>query len=409
MPTAKKKIIFTNVQGVELAGLLELPEQPVAFALFAHCFTCGKDISSASRIARTLANQGIAVFRFDFTGLGGSDGDFANTNFSANIEDLKSAADYLRQHYQAPDFLIGHSLGGTAVLAVADKIPEVKALITIGSPAEPSHVLKQFANDVDEIEEKGIKQVDLAGRPFSIKKQFIDDIKSHNLAERITKLRKPLLVFHSPIDKTVSIEQARIIYNAAKHPKSFISLDKADHLLSNKQDTEYVALTIQAWIQRYLTIGNKLTSNAQKEEKIEQGNVTVKEKNHAFLRNIITDSHEFPSDEPIRVGGSNLGPTPYDLLLASLGSCTSMTLRMYANQKKLNVTNIEVKLRHDRVHNEDCQACIDGKLIQDVIYRELIIEGDLTEDQRQRMLQIADRCPVHRTLHNEIDIQTRLI
>lgn len=406
MPVQKKKLTFTNSQGIELAGLLELPEQPIAFALFAHCFTCGKDISSASRIARNLANQGVAVFRFDFTGLGSSDGDFANTNFSANLEDLESAANYLRQHYQAPDFLIGHSLGGTAVLAVAEKIPEVKAIVTIGSPAEPSHVLKQFGDHVEEIEQQGCKEVDLAGRPFSIKKQFIDDLKSYTIEERIAKLRKPLLIFHSPIDQTVLIEQARKIYTAAKHPKSFVSLDKADHLLRNKQDAEYVATTISTWIQRYIPVVQKVESAPTG---IEHGHVVVEEKNQAFLRNIVTDSHQFPSDEPIRVGGSNLGPTPYDLLLASLGSCTSMTLRMYANQKKLNITKIEVKLRHDRVHNEDCQACLDGKFVQDVIYRELIIEGDLTEEQRQRMLQIADRCPVHRTLHNELDIQTVLV
>lgn len=406
MPVQKKKLTFMNQDGIELAGLLELPEQPIAFALFAHCFTCTKDIVSASRIARHLADKGIAVLRFDFTGLGNSDGDFSNSNFSANLDDLHSAANYLREHYQAPDFLIGHSLGGTAVLAAAENIPETKAIVTIGAPAEPSHVLKQFADNIDDIVEQGCKQIDLAGRPFTIKKQFIDDLQSYTLADRISSLKKPLLIFHSPLDTTVSIEQAKIIYNAAKHPKSFVSLDKADHLLTNKQDAEYVASTIQAWVQRYLSINNEIESS---EKPVPSGQVLVEEKNHAFLRNIITESHQFPSDEPIRVGGSNLGPTPYDLLLASLGSCTSMTLRMYANQKKLNVTKIDVQLRHDRVHNEDCQNCIDGKFVQDVIYRELTIEGDLTEQQRQRMLEIADRCPVHRTLHNEIDIQTKLV
>lgn len=406
MPVQKKKLTFMNQDGIELAGLLELPEQPIAFALFAHCFTCTKDIVSASRIARHLADKGIAVLRFDFTGLGNSDGDFSNSNFSANLDDLHSAANYLREHYQAPDFLIGHSLGGTAVLAAAENIPETKAVVTIGAPAEPSHVLKQFADNIDDIVEQGCKQIDLAGRPFTIKKQFIDDLQSYTLADRISSLKKPLLIFHSPLDTTVSIEQAKIIYNAAKHPKSFVSLDKADHLLTNKQDAEYVASTIQAWVQRYLSINNEIESS---EKPVPSGQVLVEEKNHAFLRNIITESHQFPSDEPIRAGGSNLGPTPYDLLLASLGSCTSMTLRMYANQKKLNVTKIDVQLRHDRVHNEDCQNCIDGKFVQDVIYRELTIEGDLTEQQRQRMLEIADRCPVHRTLHNEIDIQTKLV
>ena len=406
MSIQKKKLTFTNQDGIELAGLLELPEQPIAFAIFAHCFTCTKDIVSASRIARHLADKGIAVLRFDFTGLGNSDGDFSNSNFSANLDDLHSAANYLREHYQAPDFLIGHSLGGTAVLAAAENIPETKAVVTIGAPAEPSHVLKQFADNIDDIVEQGCKQIDLAGRPFTIKKQFIDDLQSYTLADRISSLKRPLLIFHSPLDTTVSIEQAKIIYNAAKHPKSFVSLDKADHLLSNKQDAEYVASTIQAWVQRYISINNEIESA---EKPMPPGQVLVEEKNHAFLRNIITESHQFPSDEPIRVGGSNLGPTPYDLLLASLGSCTSMTLRMYANQKKLNVTKIDVQLRHDRVHNEDCQNCIDSKFVQDVIYRELTIEGNLTDQQRQRMLEIADRCPVHRTLHNEIDIQTKLV
>ncbi|MFV0574024.1 MAG: alpha/beta fold hydrolase [Vibrio sp.] len=406
MPVQKKKVTFTNDQGIMLAGQLELPEAPIAFALFAHCFTCTKDSVSASRIARTLAEQGIAVLRFDFTGLGNSEGDFANSNFSANLNDLVYAAEFLRKNYSAPDFLIGHSLGGTAMLAVADKIPKAKAIVTIGSPAEPEHVLKQFAGSIDEIVEQGYKEIDLAGRPFTIQKQFIDDLKEYSLVERIGKLRKPLLIFHSPIDTTVSVEQAKLIYNAAKHPKSFVSLDTANHLLTNKQDAEYVAVTIVTWVKRYLSLNNLVPVT---ETPAPEGTVIVTEQNHKFLRKIVTASHEYPSDEPLRVGGSNLGPTPYDFLLSALGSCTSMTLRMYANQKKFNITKLEVKLRHDREHNEACQNCIDGKFIQDVIYVDITIEGDITEEQRQRMLQIADRCPVHRTLHNEIHIETKLV
>lgn len=405
MPVQKKKLTFKNPEGIELAGLLELPEKPIAFALFAHCFTCGKDIASASRIARTLANQGIAVFRFDFTGLGSSDGDFANTNFSANIDDLKSAADMLRTQYQAPDFIIGHSLGGTAVLATAEHIPELKGVVTIGSPAEPNHVIKQFGDHAEEIREKGEKEVSLAGRPFTIKKQFIEDLESYTLAERIAKLRKPLLIFHSPIDDTVNIKQAGLIYTAAKHPKSFISLDKADHLLRNRADADYVATSIVAWAVRLLP-EPELVQEVM-DSKVQHGHVLVEEKNQAFLRNIVTDSHQFPSDEPIRVGGSNLGPTPYDMLLGALGSCTSMTMRMYANRKKLNITKLEVYVRHDREHVEDCDACIDGKNLEDAFYREIVLEGDLTDEQRQRLLEIADLCPVHKTLHNQVAIHTK--
>lgn len=406
MPVQKKKFTFKNQDGIELAGLLELPEKPIAFAIFAHCFTCGKDIASASRIARSLANNDIAVFRFDFTGLGNSDGDFANTNFSANLNDLRAAAQTLKDQYQAPDFLIGHSLGGTAVLAAAEFIPELKGVVTIGSPAEPNHVIKQFGEHADDIRAAGEKEVSLAGRPFTIKKQFIDDLESYTLAERIAKLRKPLLIFHSPIDDTVNIKQAGLIYNAAKHPKSFISLDKADHLLRNRADADYVATSIVAWALRHLPDAEIVQET--KASKVEPGVLLVEEKNQAFLRNIVTASHEFISDEPIRVGGSNLGPTPYDFLLAALGACTSMTMRMYANRKKLNITKLEVYVTHDREHVEDCEACIDGKSLEDVFYREIVVEGDLTQEQRERLLEIADLCPVHKTLHNQVAIRTKL-
>ncbi|MBN5232414.1 alpha/beta hydrolase [Serratia marcescens] len=252
MSLIKSKVTFTNQHDITLAGLLETPVTPRGYALFAHCFTCGKDLNSASRISRALAEQGIAVLRFDFTGLGNSSGDFANSNFSSNVDDLIAAASFLDRHYQAPDILVGHSLGGTAILAAAQHLPSVKGVVTIGAPAEPSHVIKQFGADVERIRVEGESRVNLAGREFSIKRQFLEDIDNHRLENRLDELSKALLIFHSPVDTVVSIEQAQKLYQAARHPKSFISLDKADHLLSHRPDAQYVANCIASWVERYL-------------------------------------------------------------------------------------------------------------------------------------------------------------
>lgn len=248
----KQKITFPNSQGMNLSGLLEAPQSPKAYALFAHCFTCGKDIKAAARIAKALVDNNIAVLRFDFTGLGGSDGDFSNSNFSSNVADLVAATEYLRNFHQAPSLLIGHSLGGAAVIAAAKYIPEAKGVVTIGAPADASHVMKQFKGQVETIRDIGEYRVTLADRQFTIKKQFLDDIESHQQDNSAANLRRALLVFHSPTDNIVSIEQAQKIYQAAKHPKSFISLDSADHLLTNNRDAEYVASCIAAWSSRYL-------------------------------------------------------------------------------------------------------------------------------------------------------------
>ncbi|MCO7223538.1 bifunctional alpha/beta hydrolase/OsmC family protein [Pleionea sp. CnH1-48] len=406
MKLQRKKFTFVNEQGIELSALLEMPaNEPRGFALFAHCFTCGKDISSASRIARALAARDIAVLRFDFTGLGSSDGDFANSNFSTNVQDLIAAAEHLRRDYLAPVLLIGHSLGGAAVLAAAEQIPECKAVVTIGAPSDPEHVQKQFACDIDDIVRQGSAQVSLAGRPFVITKQFLDDIESQSLAEKIAHLKKALLVFHSPQDATVSINEAAKIYQAAKHPKSFVSLDNADHLLTRKEDAEYVANTISEWVSRYLPDDQPVHKNSSLS--VSGGQVVVKEKNKQFLRDIVTDDHFFQADEPIRVGGSNLGPDPYELLLASLGACTSMTIRMYANRKKIPLVDLDVSLSHSREHLKDCENCDDAGNKMDVIERYIRFYGDeLTAEQRQRLLEIADRCPVHKTLMNMGEIRT---
>ena len=405
----KNRIEFKGSHGEKLAGLMELPDANAnAFALFAHCFTCGKDIAAASRIARALTARGIAVMRFDFTGLGSSDGDFANTNFSSNVEDLVLAANYLRDNWRAPDLLIGHSLGGTAVLKAAEQIDEATGVVTIGSPADSGHVVKQFACDLETIQSRGEAEVSLAGRAFTIKKQFLDDINSHNM-EHIRTLGKAILIMHSPVDNTVSIDQAETIYRAAKHPKSFVSLDTADHLLSNKLDAEYVAETIAAWAGRFTSRSELVTDNNLKPSPIVlRGEVRVTERN-GFTQTIQTDEHHWYADEPISVGGSNLGPDPYEHLLAGLGACTSMTVRMYANRKKWKITELSIQLRHFRDHGQDCDRCDRDNPAIDVIERQIAIKGDLDEGQLQRLMEIADRCPVHRTLHGKIAIETTLV
>ncbi len=404
------KASFENKEGQVLAGLLETPAgETRAYALFAHCFTCSKDIAAASHITRGLAQKGVAVLRFDFTGLGNSDGDFANTNFSSNLQDLVQAASYLKDNYAAPTMIIGHSLGGAAVLAAAHLIDSIKAVVTIGAPATAHHVEHLFCGAKDEILEQEQATVELAGRQFTIKKQFLEDINTYNDIEHIAKLGKALLVFHSPIDDTVSIDEAAKIYTAARHPKSFISLDKADHLLSRREDSEYVSNVIASWAARYLDLGNASEENSSATApSVGACQVVITEQNQKFTRRIYTENHQFIADEPLSSGGSDLGPNPYELLLSGLGACTSMTIRMYANRKKLKLDNIEVSLSHSRVHAEDCDACESKTGFADRIDKTIKLEGQLSDKERTRLLEIADKCPVHKTLQNEIIIESTL-
>lgn len=404
------KASFQNKEGETLAGLLETPDGDIkAYAVFAHCFTCSKDIAAASRITRGLAQKGVAVLRFDFTGLGNSDGDFANTNFSSNLQDLIEAATYLEENYAAPTLIIGHSLGGAAVLAAAHSISSIKAVVTIGAPATAHHVEHLFCGAKNEINEKEQATVDLAGRKFTIKKQFLDDINSYNDTEHISKLGKALLVFHSPVDDTVSIDEAAKIYSAARHPKSFISLDKADHLLSRREDSEYVCEVIASWATRYLDLGDaKEEKSSGTAPAVAAGQVVITEQNKKFTRGVYTEKHQLTADEPLSFGGSELGPNPYEYLLGGLGACTSMTIRMYANRKKLNLDNVEITLNHSRIHVNDCDECESKEGFADRIDKVIKLEGDLSADERQRLLEIADLCPVHKTLHNEIIIDSKL-
>lgn len=419
---ARQKVTFRNDQGIELAGLLETPTDRSAvrsYALFAHCFTCGKDIAAASRIARALTKFGIAVFRFDFTGLGNSDGDFGNTNFSSNVDDLLAAYKMMERDFAAPQLLVGHSLGGAAVLSAADRMPLVKAISTIGSPATADHVQHLFHCSMQDLEDNGKAEVSIGLRKFTIKKQLIDDLKQHADTDHIARLRRPLMVFHSPIDKIVPVAEAAKIFIAAKHPKSYISLDDADHLLINAKDAEFVAQTLAVWADRYIDelssekavstedLADRATTLESKTpHALNKGEVLVTEKDRKFLRGLFTADHAQLSDEPTSYGGSNLGPTPYDLLLMALGSCTSMTIRMYANHKKLALDDVKIRLNHERIHSDDCSDCegLTGKI--EKITREIELKGDLTEAQRKRLIEIADRCPVHLSLENDLVVRT---
>jgi putative redox protein len=394
---------FPNAKGDKLAALLDWPiGEPTAFALFAHCFTCGKDNLAAKRISERLAMIGIAVLRFDFTGLGGSEGAFADTHFTSNIDDLVAAAEHLRKAHRAPAILIGHSLGGAAVLAAAHRIPESRCVVTVAAPSDPAHVTGLFKDEVGTIRDQGETQVTLAGRPFTVRREFLDDIAEQMLMERIAHLKKALLIFHSPTDELVGIDNATRIFVTAKHPKSFVSLSGADHLLSKRSDAAYVANVIAAWAERYLDEPHGMTA-----EEVEVGTVLVRETGEGkFQQEILTGPHRFLADEPVMVGGMDSGPGPYDLLLASLGACTSMTLRLYAEQKKLALERVTVRLAHNKVHAQDCENCETVEGMVDRIDRTIMLEGKLDEAQRKRLMEIADKCPVHRTLKSEIDIRT---
>ncbi len=402
---SSEKITFKNEQGQSLAASLEKPvdSHPIAYAIFAHCFTCSKNLTAVANISRALMQEGIAVLRFDFTGLGESEGDFSDTNFSSNVYDLVAAANFLEKNYDYPQLLIGHSLGGAAVLAASLHLEKVNAVATIGAPASPRHVRHLFDKDIDAILEDGEAQVSIGGRPFKIKSQFIEDLNKHQLKDELVRLKKALLIMHSPQDQIVGIENAAEIYENTMHPKSFLSLDGADHLLNDKNDSLYAGDMIAAWCRRYISIksGGKSTLISEKQ-------VVTRTKEN-YTTEINAGGHSFVADEPESVGGSNLGPDPYALLLSSLGACTGMTLRMYANRKNWPLKEVKVHLAHSKAYDTDCKNC-DGKDKKiDYIERQLEMEGDLSETQRKRLHEIADKCPVHKTLLSKTNISTTLI
>lgn len=397
------KVEFPGAHGAVLAGRLDRPlGRPRAFGLFAHCFTCSKDVFAAQRISTGLAERGIAVLRFDFTGLGNSQGDFGNTDFSSNIADLVAAADFLRRSHQAPHLLIGHSLGGAAVLRAAAQIPECVGVATLNAPFDPQHVQHLFADALDRIRADGAAEVVLAGRRFTVRKEFIDDLMTHAPAETLRQLRRALLIFHATTDRIVGIENARLIYEAALHPKSFIALDGADHFISSRADANYVTELLAAWAHRHVD-GAPPPAPLQ----AGPGAVVVTGAGEGIFPQLISaHGHALRADEPVEAGGSDSGPGPYDFLLAGLGACTAMTLRLYADRKKWPLENVEVTLRHSKVHASDCADCESKAEKLDRIERTLRLAGPLDAEQKQRLMEIADKCPVHRTLTSQIRIDT---
>jgi uncharacterized OsmC-like protein/alpha/beta superfamily hydrolase len=400
-----EKVEFPGAGGEMLAGRLDRPAgRPRAFGLFAHCFTCSKDVFAAQHIATGLAERGIAVLRFDFTGLGGSAGDFGNTNFSSNVADLVAAADFLRARHKAPQILIGHSLGGAAVRLAAVKIPECAVVATLNAPFDPQHVQHLFADSLDKIRQEGAATVTLAGRSFTLRKDFIDDLLTHAPAENLRQLKRALLIFHATQDKIVGIENARLTYEAALHPKSFFALDGADHFISRREDATYIADLLAAWAGRYLDGGADVA-----EPQAASGTVVVTGAGEGIFPHLISaHGHHLRADEPVEVGGLDSGPGPYDFLLAGLGACTAMTLRLYAERKKWPLENAHVTLRHNKIHAEDCAACETRTGMLDRIERVIRLDGPLDEEQKKRLMEIADKCPVHRTLTSEVRIVTSM-
>ncbi|WP_372919533.1 alpha/beta fold hydrolase [Salegentibacter sp.] len=398
-----KKVKFKNKNGEELMGYLELPlnQDPHNFVLFAHCFTCNKNFFAAKNISRSLASAGYGVLRFDFTGLGESEGDFSDTNFSGNIQDLVAAAEFLKEEHQAPGLLVGHSLGGAAVLYAAKQIASVKAVATVAAPSTIKHVEGLLRSNIDEIEKSGIASVNIGGRSFDVKKQFLDDIRQHDLSTYLNDLKRALLILHSPQDPIVGIKNAEELYVAAKHPKSFISIDGASHLMEAEDDAVYAGEMIATWAKRYLPIEEEVPLESESDVVANLGS-------SGYTTQMKAGKHHFISDEPIKVGGKDFGPTPYQLVSAGLAACTSMTLHMYARRKKWLLENVETHVSYSREHASDCESCEDKDAKIDTFKREIVIKGELDEKQKKRLMEIADKCPVHKSLTTQNHIPTSL-
>ena len=400
-----QKVVFSNKEGQQLVGRIELPadQHPHNMAIFAHCFTCTKNLAAVRNISKGLTSNGFGVLRFDFTGLGESEGDFADTNFSGNVEDLVAAAHFLESEYKAPSLLVGHSLGGAAVIFAAAKLDSVQAVATIGAPSDPVHVKHLLRSGIEQINSEGKAVVNLSGRDFTIKKQFLDDLEANALPATVQKLKKSLLIMHSPQDRTVDIKNAEQIYINARHPKSFVSLDGADHLLSNKADSIYAGKIISSWANRYLYVPEKETLKTSHQV------VASLPGEDGFTTQLKVGNHYLVADEPTSFGGNDFGPSPYEFVSAGLSACTVMTLQMYAKRKKWDLQNVEVHTSYGKVHAEDCQACESPGSKIDTFEREILLTGKLDQKQKDRLLEIADRCPVHRTLESEAHIHTKLL
>ena len=400
-----KKVTFINSNGYTLSARMELPadQHPHNFAIFAHVFTGNKNLSATRHISRSLTLHGFGVLRFDFTGLGESEGDFADTTFTSNVEDLIAAADFLEKNYAAPALIVGHSLGGAASIFAAARLSSIKAVATIGTPSEPEHVSHLLESSIEEIEENGEAEVAIGGRKFRIKKQFLDDLSSKNMFGILQNIRKAVLVLHSPQDSVVDISNAARLFHAAYHPKSFVTLDGADHMLSDKNDAVYAGNLIASWANRYIKIPDDDVMLHTEQQ------VMVRLGEKGYTTEIKAGKHGLVADEPLDVGGDDFGPSPYELLSASLGACTAMTLQMYARRKGWDLKEVEVHLSHGKKYMDDCSDCDEPNSKIDHFIRLIELEGNLTREQVERLLEIADRCPVHRTLNNTTKIDTQLL
>ncbi|GAB5565514.1 MAG: bifunctional alpha/beta hydrolase/OsmC family protein [Winogradskyella sp.] len=402
-----QKLKITNRKGLTLNAQLELPanQKPNYYAIFAHCFTCSSSLSAVRNVSRSLTQDGFAVVRFDFTGLGRSEGEFVDSHFSANIDDLLDVHTYMTEHFGAPSLLVGHSLGGAAVLVAASKLDAVKAVTTVGSPATVTHVKHLFSHGIDEIEEKGEAEVNIGGRPFKINRDFVTEFDKTDLPSVVKGLRKPLLIMHSPFDKIVGIENAEQLYKTAFHPKSFVTLDNADHLLTQEKDSQYVGEIIGTWAKRYFPkIENKMLST-DGEQLVGHLNIV----NDNFTTSIQTKNHTLIADEPESIGGSDFGPSPYEYLNASLAACTVMTLKMYAERKKWDLREVFVYISHSRKHSDDLNVDVEKPKYLDHISKKLKFVGNLDASQKERLKEISSRCPVHRTLESEVFFETQVI
>jgi len=401
------KLQITNQKGHKLQAYLELPanQHPNEFAIFAHCFSCSSTLNAVKNITRALTSFGFGVLRFDFTGLGRSEGKFADSHFSANVDDLLAVNAYLKEHYNTPSLLIGHSLGGAAVIVAASKLENIKAVATIGAPATVDHVTQHFSHQLNEIGSKGDIEVNIGGRPFKINKEFVEDFDKTNLPLITENLRKPILILHSPIDTIVGIDNAQRLYHSAKHPKSFISLNQADHLLTDVLDSRYVGNVIGAWVQRYFQEKDNEMLDTQGEQLV--GHLNLLEDN--FTTQIQTKKHTMIADEPETVNGDDFGPSPYEYLNAGLAACTAMTLKLYAQRKKWDLQEVFVYLTHSKKHSDELEVNLEKPGYLDHIDKKLKFIGSLDEKQKNRLKEIASKCPVHKTLQNEVIVDTEIM
>lgn len=401
------KLKIENKKGLLLQAQLELPanQKPNRYAIFAHCFTCTSSLSAVKNISRALTRYGFGVVRFDFTGLGRSEGEFADSHFSANVEDLIAVSDFMAANYQAPALLVGHSLGGAAVISAASRLDTVEAVATIGAPSTVGHVTHLFSHGIDAIKDKGKVEVNIGGRPFKIDNEFVEDFGKTDLPSVVKNLRKPLLIMHSPTDNVVGIKNAEELYLKAMHPKSFVTLDNADHLLTNSRDSIYAGNVIGTWVQRYFESQENEMLDTNGEQLV--GHLNLVEDN--FTTTIQSKNHSILADEPASVGGDDFGPSPYEYLNAALVACTAMTLKMYAERKKWELQEVYVYVTHAKKHSKDLGLEQEKPSYLDHVTKKIKLIGNLDDAQKARLKEISSKCPVHKTLASGVVFDTTIV